>query len=234
MVKHMKQHLYAKLFSNPEYMNDFLDGKIYMNAMGYFKELEASEGTKADNLEGISSYLQSENLVIDVGFGGKEIRLTGLVGPVTFENQAYRYLKVFCMYSPELDPNHIDRDMQNIRPTKQMVHDFGEDLVWIYNVREFQKRFEAALSKTGVVKAYARQHVEYYSNGFHGEFDSNNIPFKKHESFSFQKEFRIVLKTDDRTTNPFIVDIGDIRDICSQMKSYEFNGEEFKVEVKRL
>lgn len=230
----MKKHLFAKMFSNPKYMNDFLDGKIYMSSLGYFKNLEMEQKTKADKLEGISSYLQSKDLIVEIGFNGITRRLTDLVGPVTIENHGYRCLKVFCMYSPEIDSDHVDRDAKNIKPSQKMIDDFGEDLVWVYDVREFQKRLEMALSETGVVRRYVGQHVEYYKDEFHGTFSDNEIPFKKHELFGFQKEFRIVLKTDDETTDAFVIDIGDIRDICQQFKAHEFNENEFEIKVIEL
>ena len=227
----MKEHLFAKLFSNPKYKEDFLNGKIYMCSLGYFKDLELTQGTKGDPLEGIGSYLQSNQVEIDIEYKGERHRVTGATGAITFENHGYRYLKVFCLYSPELDLTNTNGVLNNIQPTEEMIKDFGRELIWIYNVSEFKRRIETALKKNENIKKYEYRHVEYYSDNHHGIFTDSDIPFKKHEKFVFQKEFRIVLKTNDESTSSFVLNIGDIRDICIEMRSADFNEGEFKIEI---
>lgn len=56
------------------------------------------------------------------------------------------------------------------------------------------------------------------------------MPFKKHEDFKYQQEFRIVLETVEHDDKPFTLQVGDIRDICRRFTVEEFNRVEIKLE----
>ena len=226
----MKKHLFAKLFSNTEYKEDFLNGKIYMCSLGYFKGLELAQGTKGDPLEGIGSYLQAKRLIVELEVNGKKVNLKP-EGAMTIGDEGYRYLKVFCLYAPEIDLSDPAQAANNIKPSAKMIEDFGQDLVFITNPNEFKRRLEIALKEKRGVEKYGYDHVRYYNSSHHGHFDDSEIPFSKHEEFDFQKEFRIVLRTSDKSESSFEVEIGDIRDICIELKAAEFNERNLKFEA---
>lgn len=226
----MKCRVYARLFSNPEFKKYFLDGKLWMSSLAQFKLLEDNQNTKGDRLEGVSSYYQPKKLDLVFTVDGINHKISDAVGPILVENPEYGFLKVYCFYSPELNTNDLGGKSQQILPPRKMIDDFGDQLVWIHNIREFRRRVEIAIEKRkDSILFYKADNVLYFEDQFHGRFDEISIPFRKHEKFSFQKEFRVVLRTKEQSDSEYILDIGDIRDICTEMNANDFDENNMEV-----
>lgn len=176
--------------------------------------------------------MQPEKIELVLSHGDVNHKITGLVGAITIENPEYRSLKIYCLYSPELNISDIDGNSYQILPTNQMIQDFGNQLIWIHDIQEFRRRVEAKIEKNAdLIKHYKGDSVVYFDHQHHGHFDQNNVPFRKHQKFSLQKEFRIVLKTMDDSESPFVLDIGDIRDICTEMDASDFDENKMEISI---
>lgn len=226
-------HLLSKIFQKKEYMNDFLDGKLYMNCLGFFKKVEDTESKKFDSKEAVRSYLQPDDLKIVIEYEDIIINLDNkdLAGPLIIQDNEYNNLKIICFYSPFIDYSNLVDSQKNLKITNKMKNDFGEHVILIRDFIEFSQRLEAAIKINENISTFTYKKVDYFPDTFHGSFDAEDIPFKKHEEFSFQKEFRIVARTIQHDENPFILNLGDLRDICLPCTVEQFN--EIEVKIKK-
>ena len=52
-----KIHLLAKIFKEKKYLNDFINGKLYMNSISYFKNYELeNDKVRYDGNESLTGY----------------------------------------------------------------------------------------------------------------------------------------------------------------------------------
>lgn len=221
----------SKIFKEKQFMDDFLDGNLYMNCLGFFKKVEDAENTQFDSKEAIKSYLQPDDLKIEIKFGDQIINLDkkDLAGPLIIQDQEFNNLKIMCFYSPYIDYSDLEGSKERLKITDKMRKDFGEHVILIQNFNEFIKRLEIAISIHSEISAWMYKKIDYFSDTFHGSFDDKDIPFKKHEALSFQQESRIVVRTEQHDEKPFVLKIGDIRDICLPFTVKQFNEIELKI-----
>lgn len=226
-------NLLAKIFRSEKFMNDFLDGNLYMNCLGYFKKIEEKEdfNTVKDTMEGIISHLQPEHVKITItGPSGEKIDIdpSDLAGPVSIQENYYNNLKICCFYSPNIVMEDLDNSIKKSKITEEMKKDFGEHVVLVHNFNEFIKRIESQVNHDDILGIQFRK-VNYYEPDFHGDFDRELVPFNKQKRFEFQKESRLVVKTKSHNDEHFILNIGDIRDLAVVLKVEDFNRLEFKI-----
>ncbi|EIK6740212.1 hypothetical protein LKC87_005273, partial [Salmonella enterica subsp. enterica serovar Aqua] len=76
----------VRIFKTEEYMEQFLDGKIFMNTIGYFKKHEESERNNVtDHHEGAYRIVDANKLVMSVN--GEIIDPKNIIGPVVYSHQ---------------------------------------------------------------------------------------------------------------------------------------------------
>ncbi|MDQ1835017.1 hypothetical protein [Massilia scottii] len=189
-----------------KYLDAFLDGHLFMNTPGYFKDLEAGDLVRADLDEGIHTSLQAAEVSIKSD-EGEWIPIGGLINPVTYRTEEAANYNMFCMYALQefIDGPIDDRNLA-----------FGDTFVVITNADEFLRRVQEAADKVG--RYYQSSLIDYVDRStYHGVMG----PFRKFSSFSYQQEFRMVLHAGDG--HPTTLSIGDIRDICIHGLSAEIN-----------
>lgn len=224
-------YLLSKIFKKQQYMDDFLNGNLYMNCLGFFKKVEDAENTQFDSKEAIKSYLQPDDLQIVIKYRDQVINLDkkDLAGPLIIQNHGYNNLKIMCFYTPFIDYTDLEGSQKNLKITDKMKKDFGEHVILIKDFAEFYKRLETAVNIHNDINTCIYKKVDYFPDTFHGSFDDEEIPFKKHESFTFQKESRIVIRTEQHDENPLVLKLGDIRDICLSFTVEQFNEIELSI-----
>lgn len=224
----------AKIFKEKEYLEDFLDGKLYMNCLGFFKKVEGSSSNQFDNKEAIKSYLQPNGVKLELIFNDKSISLNeaNLSAPILLQYSIFNNLKIICFYTFSGESNDFNQGAKDAKISPKIVNDFGNDLVLITNTGEFINRVKKALNKREEIIRYEGRKVDYFPEDFHGDFADKDIPFKKHIDFIYQNEFRIVLETIDHDDNPLILQVGDLRDICRCYSVEEFNNANYKLPSK--
>ena len=100
---------------------------------------------------------------------------------------------------------------------------YGEHVVMIPQAELFVERLKKAALKAGY--DFAKGLVNYY------DFSKDNISdeypkiaFQKRSEFSYQREFRFMLRKKDAVDKEVILEIGDLSDIAQPCKSADLNG----------
>lgn len=201
-----------------EHMEQFRTGLLYMNTLSYFRDLEA-DTARGDRFEGVDSILQPKDLgesYIDSGIpsiGRIDIRREDLGGPITIAKEKTLRCNLFCLYALT-------------KPVKEFLfpaeHEwFGDSLVLVKNALEFLIRVAKAAKEQKLAIQGVR--VEYYDeNDYSGQVGR----FKKSSRFAYQNEFRIAIEAG--VDEPFRFEIGDIRDITSEVIPFDQADEHLK------
>lgn len=202
----MEQYL-LKFFENEQFQNDFLNGKLYMNTLKYFKENENLDIARADKLETIKEHKKQTPDAIQIGkllLTKENEEITD--GKITTLSKKFDYCNVLCLYS-------LWKNIEN----EQLVIDkrnkiFGVYCTVITDIEEFLNRVVKAVEKESYI--YRIQNVNYINKNLEYKIDDQEIPFTKFDIFSYQKEFRITIDTKRNKNEPYKLEIGDLRDIA--------------------
>lgn len=212
---------FLRIFENVRYLEDFLDGKIYINRLSYFRQLEESqEGNRADPKEGLAALWQPNDVIFEVNGH----RLTDFAAPIESRTVGSDNLHVFCLFagatneSNLTDPSKIDVIKQDLKVPEDLAN-LGTHTVLIYNSQAFIDRMVSAVKHNGY-RGQAGM-VEYYDpESFTGEFGDRAAFYKQHR-YSHQKEYRFAINTGTEGTDALVIDIGSIRDIATISDSWD-------------
>lgn len=215
-----------KVFRDQSYVESFLDGNLYMNTLQYFKGYEETEiNNIGDRYEGVSVNIPPKNSLIYIKYRNEvhTINPNDIVGSVTIQPDKYNTANVFCLYGPAMDVSkkYTSQEVDNLIYLDEQCLSLGEYLVVIHNSTEFVKRIENAASKANFILHHSS--VEYYDSELSFAFKDEQVPFRKTKEFGHQKEYRFVLLRDNPENKPYILEIGDIRDIASTIPTKDFN-----------
>ncbi|MTI65452.1 MAG: hypothetical protein FH753_02510 [Firmicutes bacterium] len=193
-----------------KYAESFRKGKIYMNSLSVFREIEnkGDEMTR-DIYEGADHVIQSTEFDYLVSPTDKNFRIPSstIIGGLWRGFEKYSCLKVFCFYDIKLD-------IQNklIHPIDKRIFDFGDTYVLILDIFEFMNRINKELIKNDdlIEKPSVFRHVEYIDAY---NYNGSVGPFRKCDEFRWQNEFRLCINLKNKNIEPYTLDIGDISDI---------------------
>jgi hypothetical protein len=233
-----------------KYVNDFLDGKLFMKTLDQFSDLEKRDSSSDNNFRG--DILEGFSESFGIGYNPHlyksdkdgNIEKDGMLGSI---DALKLREKVFCLTAIEYDEKHHSF----IKPDSRMK-EFGEYAVIITDVEEFLRRvsikFKDLCKKNDANYWMAYNRVKYGID-LSQLFQYNE--FRKSESYLWQKEFRIIIDfsegrfsseildnvtdfvkftfrgkiekdTDSLSlANQIYFEIGDIRDICVCLTSEE-------------
>lgn len=224
-------------FLKQEYLENLLNGKIYMNNFKYFIDLELKEKIKGqgDKLEIGHVIRGTDGYIMDT-----ETNTT--FGTVRNVESVERYVEmdkmpVFCVaeFTSE-DYLVINEDEDKVtakidlplEDQKYFEKNFGEIAVALPN--DFMPKFYQATQES---QRLAIGKVDYINYNFYSlkrkkEFDemSINILFWKDEFFNKQREVRFIL-TNELVDSDYTLEIGDIREKAIVTNTKSFFKEEF-------
>jgi hypothetical protein len=190
-----------------EHMEMLRKGLLYMNSLAFFTSLEA-DPARSDPYEGTDSIIQPCDIgefVIDSQISGFEkIRVapSDLAGPVRIALQRTSACNIFCLFA-------VNKPIEGpIFP--KSCRWFGDSFVLLTHTQEFLSRVLAAAKRQGL-KGEGRL-VEYYDEV---KYSGATGRFRKPSIYSHQSEYRIALETG--VQGPFRFEIGDLRDIASEV-----------------
>jgi hypothetical protein len=217
---------FLKVFERESFMEDFLNGKIYMNRLSYFiKPEKAEEDNRADHREALCSIWQPNEVTIDIN----GYKLTELAGPIESRYENSKYLHAFCLFTGAIAEQNFLNPHGNIPEINEGLRvpescgKLGEYYVVIHNTENFIERIVQAVKQEGYGKQAQAGMVEYYDpETFSGDF-GRRFALYKTQNFSHQKEYRFVIDTKTIGDDPLIVNIGDIRDIASISETWDVN-----------
>jgi hypothetical protein len=180
------------------------EGILYCNNVKYYRNLEREDILlRKDTAEGAITTSKIDWLKIFIKEKELPIKFTS-ARLHTFDREK-DLEHIYCMYAitPDLATGKPFIDDRNVR--------FGEAGLLIHNPKVFLNRIQKAVR--GKFK-FEYKPVYYYPK----DQDFNNLSvFTKHESFSYQREFRLLFQY--QSTEPLILNIGSLEDISVKIEA---------------
>ncbi len=206
-----------------EHVSDLLNGKLYMNNLKYFVDLEQKTGIAGvgDIREASLASIKKHRLFIQIdGEERNEIEIEPPPG-IIYDTDAL-YHPVFCCMHNDIKlqrEGKTNEYLGTMKLTEKNFIDFTENnqdtykIVIILDVCSFFARFKSALEKNNIMANIGP--VQYRDRSIpniqNGQWILDNT-FIKDIRFKDQLEFRFELLF--RSPNPYILDIGNIQDIA--------------------
>ena len=168
-------------------------GVVYMNPLGYFKNLEQNGDGRADEAEGAHSIVQTGGMIIN----GVEINMST---PLTFFAPGYNMGYIYCMVA-------VYDDTKPEELLNERMLDMGVVAIVIHDPEQFVHRCADVLKAHSLNLDWGR--VRYYDK-IDGSFLLD--PWLKLKNFEYQKEFRLFFPMVE--TKAKVLQIGSIEDIA--------------------
>ena len=168
-------------------------GVVFMNPLGYFKNLEQNGDGRADEAEGAHSIVQTGGMIIN----GVEINMPT---PLTVFAPGYNIGYVYCLVA-------VYDDTKPGELLNERMLDMGEVAIVIHDPEQFVHRCADVLKAHGLNLEWGR--VRYYDKT-DGSFLLD--PWLKLKNFEYQKEFRLFFPMVESKAK--VLQIGSIEDIA--------------------
>lgn len=214
-------HYLLKFLQKHQWQNDLLDGKIYMNTLGYFKTYDKSDKTRSDKHEAIHSYVKPQLIKMgNMTFSENELSM------MTLNSCEYDYCNIYSMYAL------WKKDEDDIVYIDEKNKEFGSYCVCIHNPKEFLLRIEKLIESSFILN-YSK--IEYIPvNTFANTYIKEEmIPFTKFDSYEYQNEFRIIINRQIIENKAYVLEIGNIRDIATVISIDDINSQLLKQTKKQ-
>lgn len=179
-----------------KFVEDFLNGNLYLNTCAYFSQLDQSDVVRSDPHDGAMHAKQVLEFAIQDS-AGNWIPICGVQNPITFRSDKTSNLNILCFYTLTDRPED-GFDQRNL--------DFGNVAIFISNLPEFIQRVRRSAAVSNWTVAHGP--VEYIERKTH---DGPMGPLRKFQDYSYQREFRFVFITNKRA--PARLEVGNLRDI---------------------
>jgi len=201
-------------FQSLEYIKALQAGKLYMNHVHFFKNIEEKHVRK-DIYEGLDKCFQPSQSKLIIG--DHEIKSDHIVSPILCEKFIPEFTNIFCFFAVTTDLI-TDKNIINI---DERLYDFGDYFLIPTDTAEFFYRIESEIKRKQEIVKCRGDLVEYVNkDDYHGDMRI----FRKFSVFEYQNEYRIAIKTEHKEKKPYILDIGDISDISTVGKTSELEG----------
>lgn len=186
-------------FGHRKQVEDFCKGKLYMNTLKYFKQIEAKDPLRGDKSEGLCESHPADMCQLFIQEGSEWLPIKNLIGQLRFDDPGDNDINIFSLYA-------ITEKNEDLLVDDRVLG-FGDTAAIILQGDEFLIRVRNAFEKKGWT--YDHGLVDYVDKKtYSGQMGA----FRKYSDLEFQSEFRIATKTKrQRPIDDF--HIGDIRDI---------------------
>jgi hypothetical protein len=229
---------FIKFFAKESYADQFMAGRLHLNTLGYFKQMESEDSPgRMDSTEAVSMWWQPHDIVMKLSVPkiGLEIEIKkeDLAAPVSTSFIHHNYLHIFCLYAVHstgfecidgkfhCEPTEFEELQRQLMIDERCIK-FGKIAVITHAVA-FLDQLKKVLRRDGY-KARMKL-MEYYDDEvFHGEIPVKEIPFRKQKRFRYQREFRLCVDTGTNRESAISIDIGDISHICAKVESDRLPG----------
>lgn len=199
-----------------QYAKDLYEnGTVYMKPLRYFKELEDTQGQqylRGDRDEGLKKLVnyndKAGKLWLTIASKGKEeIKLH----PSSLTLREYHdqyHLNVYCMTA--VDNNRDENG--NLALTTRLL-EFGDHFVIFRNSQAFFNRLIDELKR--LEYNYWFDHISYYDAK---EYSGDITYFDKPDIFSWQSEFRLIVRHPENLNQDLIIKLGSLKEIAQLVK----------------
>ena len=120
-----------RFFEKEEYLNDFLNGHLYMNSIGHFWTL-GQPNPQDDLLEGVIETMNAGDFDSQYGMGVSDFFGSHLLLPIMNRLEGYQFVHLLCFYMHEYDP-----ELQVAVSIPASARGLGKYAVRIKNVQSF-------------------------------------------------------------------------------------------------
>lgn len=206
---------FVKVFENTKYMEDFLDGKLFMNTLAYFRTVEDNEdANRGDKYEAVIGWHQPSQISIKIN----DYEIKDLASPVCIQMSHHEKINLFCLYAAHSgDFDSVTKETLHLLEEQMRIHEdcekLGSHAVIVTNASLFIERVRDAVQEKGFQGSAGL--VEYYDPDiFSGQFSDRDSIFRKRREYSHQSEYRFALKAENEDVGPIILDVGTLRDIA--------------------
>lgn len=174
----------VKFFSKPEYIEDFLRGRLYCNTPQFYRD--SNTPGLEDDFEACIAYFNRKkhqvapSIVID----GQSIDLTAAESVTLFGDSDQRDAHLHCWFAIDL-PTDFDRDIPVLQADLHRVRmEFGPLYVFLpaANIEAYGNLLDAA-----VPDGFLGSHVQYTD-----DWRARGM-FRKRTSFAYQREYRFAI-----------------------------------------
>lgn len=220
-------------FLKKEYLQDLLDGNLYMNKLGFFIDLEKEEQNKGQGDKYEAAFVtkfQNGKLMLS---GTDKVIGTIKTGDVIERYENVTKAPVFCctiLTGENLEVISETDDVLTVKPMfneeqkSKLLSDFGDKAVVLTN--DFIQKVGSKLVEQNMNMTFGQ--IEYVDNSVvdtarKKSFDEGSLEmfFWKDEYFQYQQEFRLVV-LGKFIENHFILNIGDISEKSKVMNTVDF------------
>lgn len=224
-------------FTDHKYVDDFLNGNLYMSSLGKFWDTDNKFDEQKDIFEGVCAVTgNGEHSPLPIAM------VSAMSADLRFRIEAYQYCNLLCLYRVERDDvNHI------IQGISLNMNKFGDSVLVIKNQSEFIRRVKGAVIERGGICCMGdvnyhkvtgeKRYPGIYLKSAEGKntdgmFSINAIgrfgPIKrrygcldKYIEYSDQKEWRVCYLSTTFNTEDIKLPVGDLRDIVDVYSSME-------------
>lgn len=219
-----RMFVYLKFTKCETWAKDIIDGKLYMNPIGLYRDIELKSGEKGQGDEQ-EVKLVSENIQVKLMCDlGEEIPLDTKL--VKFHYTDDQYTPTFCMMGLKIcDFKVFSYDEEkiilkfpfSIEEIERLKREFGEFIVMIaanefesaiYNTIE-DKKLNGLFKEVIYCDPNFEERQESFFKGSVKRF------FYKNENFSYQKEFRLIL--DEKITEGKFFNVGSLSEFSHML-----------------
>lgn len=215
-----------KVCGEEAHRDGFLDGNLFMNTLGFFRQYEEDEAANiGDRHEATVSLLQPGQFTMTIG--DYTIPAEDLAGPSVIQYNGHSSLNLFCLYAVHERGHTFDTEEKfenfvNAQMMKPEVDGLGEYAAVVVNTKAFQERVTQAIKRENF-KAMASL-VDYYDpTTYNGTFDADRAVFNKRDTYSHQREYRFAIDRGVDEEARYTLSVGSLRDICVGCRTSEVN-----------
>jgi hypothetical protein len=217
-------YCYFKFYEDRDHAESFLDGRLWMNPLSTFKEMEHGRHGRADRYEGPHTWIQPLQLG-EIQIGDLRIPASELGGPVAVQYDHLDAVNVLCLYAVTpgsfelLTPDNIAAFREHLRVPESSIG-LGQHAVLIHKPREFHSRVVVAVKRNGFRLDAGL--VEYFDpETFSGPL--TNPLFAKRNEFAEQREYRFALDRGVASPESYTLEVGSLRDVCALVDASKIN-----------
>lgn len=204
-------------FQDEQYIKPFYEkGLVYMNPLSFFQKIKNND-IRGDKNENLTRILQSESILVN----NVSVPIMGHIELYDPNDDIDKFTHIFCM-SSLCSGDNIGK---NGKIFDERIHNFGNHLVIVHNLKEFFNRLKAAvhkLIKNKRILGCKTDRVIYINEN---KYSGKTNVFNKFSSYSWQKEWRLAIRTNKDTKQPFHFEIGGISDISKILDTNDFKNE---------
>ncbi len=201
-------------FGQKEHLKMLQEGKLYMQPWRWFKDCE-SHKERRDVNEGVQHWFNPEKTEIYIA-GHKFTRAGGTVDARM--SLVDEKTNIFCAAAFW----NGDDSKEDGRMFEEEIKDFGENFLAIGDIKVFFQKLNSALKDlhaNGTIEGADAQRVSYFDEV---SYDGEVGPFRKSSRYKHQKEWRLIIRKVQEDREPFVLDIGSIKEITILGETKDF------------